>query len=126
MKTNRGKNRTGRCKLILTKGNMKTAAMRRSKGRRKKRNRTRAEREERSTVMRSQMLLISCVAVRVPAIATMSHSTSKQRQMPFRPRVVAWHLHAFTSIKQRKASHRNVLATSAASSYENLVYRCIY
>lgn len=41
---------------------------------------TRAEREERSTVMQSQMLLISCVAVRVPAIATMSHSTSKQRE----------------------------------------------
>lgn len=28
--------------------------------------------------MRSQMLLISCAAVRVPAIATMSHSASKQ------------------------------------------------
>lgn len=71
--------KTGRCELILTKGNIKTAALSRRKEMREKRNMTRAEREERSTVMRSQMLLISCVAVRVPAIATMSHSTSKQR-----------------------------------------------
>lgn len=44
------------------------------------RNATGAEREERSTVMRSQMLLISCAAVRVPAMATVSHGTSKQRR----------------------------------------------
>lgn len=46
---------------------------------RERSNVTWAERQERSTVMRSQMLLISCAAVRVPAIATVSHSASKQR-----------------------------------------------
>lgn len=47
---------------------------------REKRNVTRAEREGRSTVMRSQMLLISYVAVKVPTIATMSHNTGKQSE----------------------------------------------
>lgn len=45
-----------------------------------------AGREERSTVTRSQMLLISCVAaVRVAAMATVSHSASKQRGGPINP-----------------------------------------
>lgn len=121
---NRRKNRRGRCKLILTKGNMKTAALSRIKETRKKRNMKRAEREERSTVMRSQMLLISCVAVRVPAIATMSHSTSKQRELPYKPIAGAWHLPSFTSILQRETSHENVLPNK--SFYANPAYRCIY
>lgn len=53
--------RTGRSKLILTKGKYKG----RRKEAREKSGVTWAEREERRTVMRSQMLLISCVAVRV-------------------------------------------------------------
>lgn len=70
--------------------------MSRRKKMKEKRRKTRAEREERSTVMRSQMLLISCAAVRVPAIATMSHSSGKQRER-LRNREVACHLPAFTS-----------------------------
>ena len=64
---------------------------------------TRAERGERSTVMQRQMLLISCVAVRVLAMATMSHGTSKQRESGSMPPS------AFTSVLQCEASHKNVL-----------------
>lgn len=74
----------GRCELILIKGS-ETAAMQREEMR-ERRNKRRAEREERSTVMRSQMLLISCAAVRVPAIATMSHSAGKQRERLRKPK----------------------------------------
>lgn len=53
-----------------------------------------AEREGRegSTVMWNQMLLISCVTVRAPAIATMSHSTSKQREC-FINQKPRWHIY---------------------------------
>lgn len=42
--------------------------------------------------MWNQMLLISCVAVRAPAIATMSHSASKQREC-FINRKPRWHIY---------------------------------
>lgn len=57
--------------------------------------------------MRSQMLLISCAAVRVPAIATMSHSAGKQRERLRKAKAAAWHLPAFTSPAQRERSRSN-------------------
>lgn len=42
--------------------------------------------------MWNQMLLISCVTVRAPAIATMSHSASKQREC-FINRKPRWHIY---------------------------------
>lgn len=57
--------------------------------------------------MWSQMLLISCVAVRAPAIATMSHSASKQREhfITWKPRRST---HTFTGIEWQEVSHKLV------------------
>lgn len=89
---------------------------------REKRNMARAEREERSTVMQSQMLLISCVAVRVPAIATMSHSTSKQRECLMNWK---WWRCTFTP-SQAYCSARQATKMFCQMSAANPLYRCIY
>lgn len=65
----------------------------------------RREGREGSTVMWNQMLLISCVTVRAPAIATVSHSTSKQREC-FINRKSRWHIYKHTVAGGERAAFK--------------------
>lgn len=87
-----------------------------------------AKTEERSTVMRSQMLLISCVAFRAPAIATMSHSTSKQRQCCINQKHCCMALSHIYKYIVSKGETQNGLPKKGGGirSVSESFYRCIY